>query len=112
MCGVISKEARDTATVDLQGFFLQTEEDKDEQIIIMLTGAVALLLVESDNAKWRKHLKRENGKWIICTLATKVIYGTVKATLKAYKKLARYLRSWRLEMNPYDPCVSNKLVNR
>ena len=91
--------------VDLPSFFLQTEEDEDEQIILRLTGAVALLLVESDEAKWRKHLKRENGKWVVYVLATKVIYGIVRAVLKAYKKLARYLRSWGLEMNPYDPCV-------
>jgi len=28
----------------------------------------------------------------------------------AYKKLAKILRSWGLEMNPYDPCVWNRMV--
>ena len=57
------KESRDTATVDLPEFSLQTEANKeDEPLIIKLTGAVALLLVEYDEIKWRKHLRRENGK--------------------------------------------------
>ena len=43
--------------------------------------------------------------------ANEVMCGTVKAALKAYKKLAKYLRSWRLEMNPYDSCVWNKIVD-
>ena len=96
----------------MPGFFLQTEDDEeDEPVILKLTGAVALLLVESNLTKWRKHLKREKGKWIVYVRATKIIYGTVKAAIKAYKKLARYLKSWGLEMNPYDPCVWNKLVD-
>ena len=48
---------------------------------------------------------------MIYVRANKVIYGTVKAALKAYKKLAKYLRSWGLEMNPYNPCVWNKVVD-
>ena len=49
VCGVEAKEDRDAATVDLPGFFLQTEADRDEELIIIkLTGAVALLLVECE----------------------------------------------------------------
>ena len=62
---VIAKEGRDAATVDLPGFFLQTEADKDNQLILKLTGAVVILLVEADEDKWRKHLRKENGKWVI-----------------------------------------------
>ena len=49
ICRVIVREKRNMATVDLPGFFLQTERNKDDELIILkLTGAVALLLVESD----------------------------------------------------------------
>ena len=40
-----------------------------------------------------------------------MIYGTVKAAIKAYKKLAKCLKGWGLEMNPHDPCVWNKMVD-
>ena len=59
---VSSKEDRDAATMDFPGFFLQAEADEDDEpMIIKLTGAVALFLVECDE-QWRKYLRRENGK--------------------------------------------------
>ena len=76
-----------------------------------MTRALALLLVEVDEKRWRKHLRRENGKWTIYTVAKKVIYGNVKAALKTYKKLAGELKKMELTMNPYDPCVWNKDVD-
>ena len=39
-----------------------------------------------------------------------MIYGTINAALMAYRKLARYLKKWNFEMNPWDPCVWNALV--
>jgi hypothetical protein len=49
IAAVIARESRDVASVDLPGFFLQT--DQDEKILLNVTGAVALLLVESEPDK-------------------------------------------------------------
>ena len=108
ICAVIAKEGRDVATVDLPGFFLQTEQEGEELILLKLTGEVALLLVECDEGKWKKHLKQENGRWVIYVICKKAIYGTMNAALLAYKKLANLFKQWGLTMNPYDPCVWNK----
>jgi hypothetical protein len=108
VCAVIAREGRDAASVDLPGFFLQT--DQDELILLKVTGAVALLLVESDQ-KWRKHLRKENGKYVIYVICKKAIYGTMNAALLAYKKLAKLFKLWGFKMNPYDACVWNKMVN-
>ena len=51
VCGVIVKERRDVATSDLLGFFLQIDREREELIILKLTGAIVLLLVESDENK-------------------------------------------------------------
>ena len=107
ICAIIAKEARDVATVDLPGFFLQTEQEGEELILLKLTGEVALLLVECDPNRWKKHLRKENGKWIIYVICKKAIYGTMNAALLAYKKLAKLWKQWGLVMNPYDPCVWN-----
>jgi len=111
VCTVIAKEGRDVATVDLPGFFLQTDQDGEEEILLKLTGAVALLLVESDEEKWKKHVVQENGKCTIYVLCNKAIYGTINAALLVYRKLAKLFKSWGLIMNPYDPWVWNKDVN-
>jgi len=113
VCAVIAKEGRDVATVDLPGFFLQTDQDGEEDILLLLKliGAVALLLVESDEEKWKKHIVQENGKCTIYVLCNKAIYGTTNAALLAYRKLAKLFKSWGLIMNSYDPCFWNKDVN-
>ena len=63
MIAVIAKEGRDCATVDLPGFFLQIEQEKTDnkskELLLKLTGAVAILLVESDADKWRLHLNKK-----------------------------------------------------
>ena len=45
-CAVIAKEKRDAATVDLPGYFLQTDQDQD--LLLKLTGSVTLLTIESN----------------------------------------------------------------
>ena len=89
MVAVIAKECRDVATVDLPAFSLQT--DQDTLIILKLTGAVALLLVDSDPDKWQKHLRKDNGKFVIYVMCNKAIYGTMNAALLVYKKLAKLI---------------------
>ena len=56
--GVMAKETRGFATVDLPGLFLQTDRDGEELMLLKLKSAIALLLVESDESKCRNHLVR------------------------------------------------------
>ena len=109
---VIAKEGRDCATVDLPGFFLQTEQEENSDLLLKLTGQVTTLLIESDEDKWRKHLRQENGKDVLYVKCDKAIYGTMNAALLAYKKLAKLFSEWGFVMNPYDPCVWNKKVGK
>ena len=91
-CATAAKEEKDTASIDLLSFFLQTEANEDdEKIIIKFAGAVALLLVEVDE-RWRKHSHKENGKWIIYGRCSKITHGTINAALMAYRNLARHLK--------------------
>ena len=46
VCAMIAKEDQDIATIDLKGFFLQTEMKGDVPLLLKLTGSVALLLVK------------------------------------------------------------------
>ena len=93
-------------SVDLTGFSLQNEADKeDDQIIIKITGSVALFLVEYDPSRRKRHLRKENGKHAIHAVCNKIIYGTLNAALMACKKLTKQFREWGMVTNPYDPCV-------
>ena len=46
MVATIAREGRDCATVDLTGLFLQTKSEENSTLLLKLTGAVALLLVD------------------------------------------------------------------
>ena len=39
------------------------------------------------------------------------LYGCLRSALLFYRKLLRDLQSQGFELNPYDPCVVNKMVN-
>jgi hypothetical protein len=41
----------------------------------------------------------------------KAMYGTMRASLLFYLKLVDELIADGFELNPYDPCVTNKMVN-
>ena len=57
--------------------------------MLRLTGVVALMLTETDPDKWKKHLRKEDGRWVIYIVYNKAIYGTTNAALLAHKKLAK-----------------------
>ena len=41
----------------------------------------------------------------------KVLYGCLKSALLFYRKLWSDLHSNDFVMNPYDPCISNKIID-
>ena len=43
---------------------------------------------------------------------TQAIYGMLVSTMLFYHKLTKPLLSYSFELNPYDPCVVNKIVKR
>jgi hypothetical protein len=53
----------------------------------------------------------EKGRKVLYVLLAKALYGTIRAALLFYRKLAETLVSWGFAINPYDPCVANKMVD-
>ena len=42
---------------------------------------------------------------------SKSLYGMLRAALLFYNRLRNYLENMGFKINPYDPCVANKMVN-
>ncbi len=53
----------------------------------------------------------EKGKSVLYLRVKKALYGMMKSALLFYLKLVSELREMGFEINPYDPCVANKMVN-
>jgi hypothetical protein len=104
-----AKENRDVATVDIPGAFMQA--DMDDVVHMKLEGTMAELLVRIDPKMYRKHVQMENGKQVLYVELKKALYGTLKASLLFWKKLTAELNKLGFEVNPYDWCVMNKMID-
>ena len=51
------------------------------------------------------------GQAMLYVQLSKALYGMLRAALLFYKRLRSDLENMGFEVNPYDPCVANKMVN-
>ena len=70
-------------------------------------------MVQVDPAMYRKHVTYSpNGQAMLYVKLNKALYGMLRAALLFYKRLRSDLENMGFEVNPYDPCVANKMVNK
>ena len=109
MCLIIAKEQRHVVTVDIPGAFMQS--DIDEEVHIKLEGEIADLLIRRDPS-YKEFAAQEKGKTVIFTKLDKALYGTLQAASLFWKDLTKILvEELGFEVNPYDWCVANKVIN-
>ncbi len=69
------------------------------------------MLVDLAPEIYANYVTFEGKSKILYVQVLKAIYGMLKSALLFYKKLKTDLESIGFEVNPYDPCVANCLVN-
>ena len=107
---IFAHEGRDIATCDIPGAFLQA--DNPDYVLMHLDGILAKLMVKVVPSIYRKYITHNaKGKPVLYVQLEKAVYGTMKSALLFYHKLVEYLTSVGYEINPYDPCVANKMIN-
>jgi hypothetical protein len=68
-------------------------------------------MVKIDPKLYRKHIQIEKGKKVLYVELKKALYGTLRAALLFWQRLSEQLKEWGFEINPYDWCVANKMIN-
>ena len=53
----------------------------------------------------------EKGKPVIYVRLLKSLYGTLKVALLFLENLSEAFQEWGFQINPYDWCVANKMIN-
>jgi hypothetical protein len=107
---VNAQERRKVVTIDIPGAFMHS--DMDELIHMRLEGPLAELLARVDPEKYKTHFVMENGKKVIYVILQKALYGTLQAALLFWQNISAFLiEELGFEMNPYDRCVVNKIIN-
>ena len=106
-----AKEERRVITLDIPNAFIQTHvEDKEERIILILEGLAVELLCQIEPA-YIPYVTIERGQKVLYLECTNVIYGTLKAALLFYTSFKKRMEAVGFEINPYDRCTANKIVN-
>ena len=105
-------ENRDVMTVDIPNAFVQTEmEDKEERIIMKIKGPLAEMLVRIEPEVYESYVIQEDNEKVVYVQVLKALYGMLQASLLFYKKLRKDLEEIGFKINPYDPCVANRIVS-
>jgi hypothetical protein len=87
------------------------EADVDELLHLRITGTMVELLCELDPMKYQPYITYENNSMVMYLELTKSLNGKLQAALLFWKDLTTALESWGFVPNPYNRCVSKKMVN-
>jgi hypothetical protein len=77
-----------------------------------MVGTLAELMVMTNPKLYRKYVIIDKGRSVLYLQLQKALYGMMQSALLFYKKLVTELRTMGFKVNPYDPCVANRMVNR
>jgi AAA ATPase containing von Willebrand factor type A (vWA) domain len=102
-------EGRDVAISDVVGAYLNAM--MKEFVAMKVVGREAELMCEL-NPTWKRHLRYDRrGKAILYVRLKKALYGCVRSALLWYELYSSTLKDLGFEINPYDQCVANKMIN-
>jgi hypothetical protein len=87
-------------------------EDKGDMAIIKILGVLVDILVQIAPNVYKSYVTtdKEGAKQLLVQCQN-ALYGTMVASLLYYRKFTKSLKSVRFEINPYNPCVANKIVD-
>jgi hypothetical protein len=75
-------------------------------------GGLAEIMVKTAPEIYRKYIYvGANTKPVLYVKLQKALYGCLRSELLFYLKLLKDLEDRGFKMNPYDPCVANKIIN-
>ena len=108
-------ERRDVATCDIPNAFVQTTlpqlDKRGNRTIMKIRGACVDILCEIDPFyKDYVVLEGKHQQKVLYVELTKAIYGLLVSAMLFYRKLVTALTGYGFKLNPYDPCVANKMV--
>ena len=109
-----AQEGYDLTTCNIPNAFVQTdveENDKDgNQTIMRIRGVCVDSLCEIDPI-YRDYMVTEDNQKVLYVHITQAIYRMLVSAMLFYCKLTKALLSFGFELNLYDSCVVNRMVN-
>ena len=79
---------------------------------MLLKGKLAELMVQIDPNIYQKYIiTSSKGGPMLYVRLSKALHGLLQSALLFYRKLCSELEDHGFTVNPYDPCVANKMIN-
>jgi hypothetical protein len=111
-CIIDAEEGRDVAVVDIPNVFVQTSvENEKDMAFIKICGVLVDFLVEIAQYVYKSYVSRDNkGMNQLLVQCQNVLYGTMVSSILYNRKFEKSLMEIGFIVNPYDPCVSNNII--
>ena len=108
-----AQENIDVAVIDVPNAFIQNKVENEKDIFtIRVRGDLVQALLEIAPKVYKPYVTKDNkGNLILLIRCLNDIYGTMIEGLLFYKTFFKTLPREGFEINSYDPCVANKMVN-
>jgi len=103
-------EGRDVAIFDVPGAYLWADMPEEKEAILKLEGDFVDIMCDV-NPEHIPNVRYENGKKVLYLQILKTLYGCIESALLWYELFANTLKDMGFEINPYDKCVANKMIN-
>ena len=105
---VSAGEKRKIAMWDVEGAYLHAEQDNF--VLVKFTGSSVDVLCQVDE-EYKSFVTIEKGKKVIYLQLLKALYGCLRSALLWYELYTSKIQGMGFELNPYDMCVANKVIN-
>ena len=112
-CSRVLLEGREVTVIDIPNAFIQTRvQDEKDMAFIRIRGVLVdiLVLIAPDVYEDYVTVDKKGQKQLIVRCQN-AMYGTMVASLLYYRKFVKSLTDIGFELNPYDPCVANKMID-
>ena len=93
---------------DIAGAFLKA--DQNDHVVVKFQGTAVDTLLNIDASKYKNFVVFEKQTKVIYVKLLKAMYGTLTAPILWYRLFTNTLLENGFTLNPYDPCVANKLL--
>ena len=103
-------ENRKTAIFDVPGAYLHADIPKGKFAVLKIEGVFVDIMCEV-NPEYVPHVRMENKNKVLYVQILKALYGMIESALLWYNLYTEVLQKEGFELNPYDRCVANKIIN-
>ena len=101
-------EDRAVGVGDIPGAYLQA--DMEDLVFVKMRGKSVDIMCKMD-IEYEKYVTYEKGTKILYLRLNKALYGCIQSAMLWYELFRKTLEKMGFEVNPYEPCVANKMID-